>query len=161
MSRYIFIKEPRAGLNCRVELLDELAPRGATALWSLAGAGGTHFAQHAMWTGPEISCPVFGDRFPDAAIFDSIPLENATSFPAAGEIVTVHARKGTWAGMPPADLFDVGLFYGPGGRLLMPMGWIMGSVSGRVVAEDMEAFRAACGAIRRNGACELEFARAD
>jgi hypothetical protein len=160
VARHIFIREPRSGLNCRIALIDDLAPRGAAALWSLAGAGGSHFAQHAMWTGPEISCPILGDRFADPAIFNAIPLENATSFPAAGEIVTVYAPKGTWAGQPPADFFDVGLFYGPGARLLMPMGWIMGSVSGRVVADDMAAFRNACATIRQNGVCELEFVRA-
>lgn len=159
MTRTIRIGEQRSGLDCRIELLDHLAPRGAEALWSLAGAGGSHFAQHAMWTGPEISCPILGNRFPDATVFDAIPLENATSFPAAGDIVTVYAPKGTWTGQPPADFFDVGLFYGEGARLLMPMGWIMGSVSGRVVAEDMAAFRTGCAAIRRGGACELEFSR--
>lgn len=159
MTRFIRITESRSGLDCRVELLDEQAPRGAAALWSLAGATTAHFAQHAMWTGPEISCPILGGAFPEADVFDGIPLENATSFPAAGEIVTVYAPKGSWKGQPAADFFDVGLFYGDGARLLMPMGWIMGSVSGRVVADDMEAFQKACAAIRRNGVCELEFLR--
>lgn len=159
MTRVIRIKESGSGLDCRVELLDAAAPRGAAALWSLAGAEGTHFAQHAMWTGPEISCPILADRFPEADVFDGIPLENATSFPAAGEIVTVYAPKGSWKGQPPADFFDVGLFYGDGARLLMPMGWIMGSVAGRVVAEDMDAFRTGCAAIRRSGVCQLEFVR--
>jgi hypothetical protein len=157
VTRFIRVLEPRSGLDCRIELLDHLAPRSAAALWAIAGTGGAHFAQHAMWTGPEISCPVLEDRFPAGDAFDAIPLENATSFPAAGDIATVYAAKGTWAGMPPAALFDIGLFYGEGARLLMPMGWIMASVSGRVVADDMAAYRAACAAIRRNGMCDLEF----
>ncbi len=159
MTRLIRISEPQSGLNARVALLDDLAPRGAAALWSLAGSGAVYPAIHAMWTGPEISCPILGDRFPEPAVFAGIPLENATSFPIAGQVVTVYAPRGTWAGQPPADFFDVGLFYGEGARLLMPMGWIMGSVSGQVLAEDLAGYRAACVAIRRNGACELEFAQ--
>ncbi len=160
MGRVIRVTESGSGLNCRIELLDGQAPLNAEALWQLAGGGADHFAQHAMWTGPEISCPITSDAFPTGTgAFAAIPLENATSFPAAGDIATVFAPKGTWVGQPPADFFDIGLFYGDGARLLMPMGWIMASVSGRVVAEDMDAYVAACRAIRRSGACKLQFAQ--
>jgi len=159
MVRIIRITEQVSGLDCRIELLDALAPRNAEALWQLAGAGAAHFAQHAMWTGPEISCPITSGAFPSGDAFNAIPLENATSFPAAGDIATVFAPKGTWVGQPPADFFDIGLFYGDGARLLMPMGWIMASVSGRVVEADRAGYVAACGAIRAKGACELRFAQ--
>lgn len=159
MTRYIRIREERSGLDCRVLLLDDKAPRATAALWALAGEGGRHFAQHAMWTGPEISCPVPGAKFPDAGLLQGLPLENATSFPAAGEIATVLAAGGQWKGMPATDIFDVGLFYGDGARLLMPMGWIMASVAARVVPEDLAKYQAGCQAIRRGGVCELEFSR--
>jgi len=146
-------------MNCRVELLFAAAPRAAAALWSLAGSNKTYGAQHAMWTGPEISCPIVATQFPERGVFADIPPENATAFPSAGEIVTVFARQGTWKGQPPTDFFDVGLFYGDGARLLMPMGWIMGSVSGRVLSDDLNEFQSACSAIRQNGACELQFLR--
>ncbi|MFT3964391.1 MAG: DUF3830 family protein [Sphingobium sp.] len=157
MARYIRVIEPASTLNARILLNDDLAPQSAEALWQIAGGEGAHFAQHAMWTGPEISCPILKPRFPASPLFDDIPLENATSFPPIGAIATVFARKGTWAGMPPHDLFDIGLFYGPGARMLMPMGWIMASIAGQVVDEDLADFQTGCQAIRRDGVCELRF----
>jgi len=159
VSRYIRIREQRSGLDCRAMLLDAQAPRAAAALWAIAGKGGRYFAQHAMWTGPEISCPVPAAQLPDLSLFQGMPLENGTTFPAAGEIATVWAPRGLWKGMPDTDVFDIGLFYGDGARLLMPMGWIMASVAARIVPEDLAKLQAGCQAIRRNGACELEFSQ--
>ncbi len=159
MPRGILLRESRSGLDVRIELLDGLAPKNAELLWQVAGVDRTHEAIHAMWTGPEISCPVFGNALPDPGAPLDIPLENGTSYPAAGEIATVFARRGTWKGMPPSDFFDIGLFYGDGARLLMPMGWIMGSVCARIVPDDLAAFQQGCRAIRRQGACELVFRR--
>jgi hypothetical protein len=112
-----------------------------------------------MWTGPEISCPVPVSAFPADANLDLQPLENATSFPAAGDIAVVYAPANQWKGQPPFAFFDIGLFYDAGARLLMPMGWVMASVCAEVVGEDFEAYRAGCMAIRRAGACRLTFAQ--
>jgi hypothetical protein len=57
--------------------------------------------------------------------------------------------------MPPVDVIDLGFFYADGGRLLMPMGWILGSVCARVLAEDLEPYRSACQKIRASGSCRL------
>lgn len=159
VTRYIWIREERSGLDCRAQLLDDRAPRAAAALWALASAGGRHLAQHAMWTGPEISCPVPAARFADARIIEGMPLENGTSFPAAGEIATVFAPRLQWKGMPDTDVFDIGLFYGDGARLLMPMGWVMASVAACVVPEHFAQFQSCCQAIRRSGVCEIELSR--
>jgi hypothetical protein len=157
MSRHVRLSEPSSGLNCRLMLLDDRAPRSAEALWALAGAGGDHDAIHAMWTGPEISCPVPATAFPPGTFLDSLPPENATSYPEAGEIAVVYAAAGAWKGLPPFAVFDIGLFYGAGARLLMPMGWVMASVCALIVPDDFEAYRAGCMAIRRSGACRLSF----
>jgi hypothetical protein len=157
MSRHIRVVEPSSGLNCRFKLLDDCAPRSANALWALAGQGGSYDAIHAMWTGPEISCPIPARAFPIEAGLDRLDLENATSFPQAGDLAVVYAPENTWKGQPPFAFFDIGLFYGSGARLLMPMGWVMASVCAEVVAEDSEQYRAGCGAIRRGGACRLTF----
>lgn len=157
MTRYIRIREERSGLDCRASLLDDRAPRAAAALWAIASKGGRHFAQHAIWTGPEISCPVPGARFPDARLFDGMPVENGTSFPVAGEIATGFLPRLQYKGMPDTDVFDIGLFYGDGARLLMPMGWVMASVAAVVLPEHLAQFQSGCQAIRRAGVCELEF----
>jgi hypothetical protein len=160
MTRHIRIRESDSGLDARVLLLDDLAPRSSDALWQIAGAGGVHEAIHAMWTGPEISCPIPAASLPPTLDLGYLPLENATSYPEEGEIAVVYAPANTWKGQPPFGFFDVGVFYGRGARLLMPMGWIQASVCGRVVSEDLAAVRAACQSIRRHGACTLSFHQA-
>jgi hypothetical protein len=159
MTRLIHIREARSDLQVRFTLLDELAPASAEVLWTLSAPGSTYEAIHAIWTGPEISCPIDITKTSLPIDVARLPLENATSFPASGDLVLVAAPRGRWKGMPPADLVDVGLFYGDGGRLLMPMGWIMGSVCARVVPDDMTAYQAACRKIRSTGGCSLSFSR--
>jgi hypothetical protein len=157
MTRHIRIREPAAGLDARILLLDDVAPRSAEALWQIAAAGGSHDAIHAMWTGPEISCPIPASKVPAQASLANLPLENATSYPEEGDIAVVYAAANTWKGAPPFAFFDVGLFYGRGARLLMPMGWIQASVCARVVSEQLAAVRSACQSIRQRGACQLSF----
>jgi hypothetical protein len=161
MIRTIRIRETASGLDARVPLFDDLAPRSSEALWRIAGAQGSYEAIHAMWTGPEISCPIPAANLPSEMGLSDLPLENATSYPEAGDLVIVYAPPNTWKGQPPFAFLDVGLFYGPGGRLLMPMGWIQGSVCGRVAAEDLAAVLSACQSIRRRGACRLSFSQDD
>jgi len=158
LPRHVRLTEPGSGLDCRLALLDDRAPRSAQALWALAESGGAHEAIHAMWTGPEISCPVPATAFPAAARLEGLPAENATSFPEAGDVAVVWAPANSFKGQPFA-FFDVGLFYGSGARLFMPMGWVMGSVCAQVATEDFEAYRAGCMAIRRAGACRLTFSQ--
>ena len=157
MTRHIRIRESQSGLDARVLLLDDLAPRSSETLWQIAGTGGAHEAIHAMWTGPEISCPIPAANLPAQVDLSDLPLENATSYPEEGEIAVGYAPANTWKGQPPFGFFDVGVFYGRGARLLMPMGWIQASVCGRVVSEDLAAVRTACQSIRRRGACTLSF----
>jgi hypothetical protein len=157
MLRHIRVQESRSGLDCRFQLLDGMAPRSAEVLWSVAGERRQHEATHAMWTGPEISCPINETRLPASIEIALLPLENATSFPEEGEIAVVYAPANTWKGQPPFGFFDVGLFYDRGARLLMPMGWIKASVCAQVVAEDLVSLRDACRSIRRSGACQLTF----
>jgi len=159
MIRHIRIREPDSGLDAQVLLLDDLAPRSTETLWQIAGAGGVHEAIHAMWTGPEISCPIPAANLPVQIDSGGLPLENSTSYPEEGDIGVVYVPANTWKGQPPFGFFDVGLFYGRGARLLMPVGWIQASVCGRVVSENLASVRAACQTIRRRGACRLSFLR--
>ena len=85
----------------------------------------------------------------------AIPSENATSYPEAGDIVLAYLAAGSTKGLPPGDFYDIGLFYGQGGRLLMPFGWIQANVCARILDEDLAKAQADCRTIRRNGACTL------
>ena len=154
----IKITERSSGLAACFRLLFDAAPLNSRALWSLAGLPSPHDALHAMWTGPEISCPVAAERLPTDIDLANLPLENSTSHPAAGDLVLVRLQPGAPS---PATPFangglDLGIFYGDGARLFFPSGWIEGSVCGRVEDEDKVGLALAAALIRRNGACRLE-----
>jgi hypothetical protein len=158
MPRLIHVREAKSDLHVRFTLLDESAPVSAQVLWTLS-VGAAYEAIHAIWTGPEISCPIDVDKYSVPIDVAGVPLENATSWPTAGDLVLVAAPRGRWKGMPSADIIDLGFFYGDGGRLLMPMGWITGNVCARVLADDVSPYQAACRKIRAAGSCQLVFSR--
>lgn len=153
--RHIRFTEPQSGLSAKCLLLDDAAPASCDFLWDLATRNATFDAMHAMWTGPEISVPIPSGLLPEGMAHPVIPDENATSYPDAGDIVLAYLAAGSTKGLPPGDFYDIGLFYGPGGRLLMPFGWIKANVCARIVAEDFAKAQADFKTIRRNGACNL------
>ena len=153
--RIIKLVEPQSGLSARCRLLDDAAPVSAAFLWELAERTAGFEAMHAIWTGPEISVPMPASTLPQGMAQPAIPAENATSYPEAGDIVLAYLAAGSTKGLPPGDFYDIGLFYGSGGRLLMPFGWIQANVCARILDEDLAKAQADCRAIRRNGACTL------
>lgn len=153
--RIIKLVEPQSGLSARCRLLDDAAPVSAAFLWDLAERKAGFEAMHAIWTGPEISVPMPASTLPQGMAQHAIPAENATSYPEAGDIVLAYLAAGSTRGLPPGDFYDIGLFYGQGGRLLMPFGWIQANVCARILDEDLAKAQADCRTIRRNGACTL------
>ena len=153
--RHIRFKEEVSGLSVRCELLENEAPQSARFLWDLASHNPTYDAMHAMWTGPEISCPIPAPLLPAGLSEASVPEENATSYPEVGEIVLTYLPNRSIKGLPPGNFFDIGLFYGPGGRLLMPFGWIRANVCARIVVGELEEAQNKFKQIRSNGACRL------
>lgn len=153
--RFIKLTEPQSGLSARCRLLDEAAPESAAFLWDLAGRKAEFEAMHAIWTGPEISVPMPASTLPAGMAHPAIPAENATSYPEAGDIVLAYLAAGSTKGLPPGPFYDIGFFYGGGGRLLMPFGWIQANVCARIVDEDFAKAQADCRTIRRRGACTI------
>ncbi|TPI67390.1 DUF3830 family protein [Mesorhizobium sp. B2-8-9] len=156
----IQITEPRSGLSAAALLLPEKAPSNAAFLWSYLEKPRVVAGIHAIWTGPEISCPVPPSHLEGQPYAQPLPAENATVTPQPGDIVLSYVPPRMWGGNPNA-IFDIGLFYGQGARLLFPIGWLAGSVAAQVLPEQREQFAAACGVIRRNGACDVTFTRAE
>jgi hypothetical protein len=150
----ILAEEPASGLATRFRLLDEQAPANARFLRRLLAEPKAIPGLHAMWTGPEISCPVPLAMIPEDARAP-LPAENATIHPQPGDLVLAYLPPRLWGG-GPEPVFDIGLFYGPGGRMFFPIGWLPGSVVARAEAPGALADLArACGAIRRAGACTI------
>jgi hypothetical protein len=152
----IRITEPRSQLSVTALLLPEKAPENAAFLLAYLGTSRVVPGIHAMWTGPEISCPVPSADLESQAYAKPLPAENATLNPQPGDIVLSYVPPRMWGGNPNA-IFDIGLYYGQGARLLFPIGWLAGSVVAQVRAGERDQFAAACGVIRRNGACDITF----
>lgn len=159
-TRAIHITEARSALSVTAVLLDGKAPENAAFLWTYLSEPRVVPGIHAMWTGPEISCPIPSHHLENAAWAKPLPAENATLTPQPGDIVLSYVPPRVWGGNPNA-IFDIGLFYGQGARLLFPIGWLAGSVVAQVRPEEREHFAAACGVIRNNGACDVTFARVE
>ncbi len=156
--RLITLNEAKSGLSAHCELLEKAAPASCAFLWELAERNAGFEAMHAIWTGPEISVPMPASTLPAGMATPAIPFENATSYPDAGDIVLAYLAAGSTKGLPPGEFYDIGLFYGPGGRLLMPFGWIQANVCARILPEDLAKAQADCRTIRRNGACTITLA---
>lgn len=113
---------------------------------------------HAIWTGPELSCPLPGKTLPEELSARTIPAENATAFPETGDIVLACLPAGSVKGLPKGNFFDIGIFYGPGGRLLMPFGWIQANVCAKVIDADISHTRDRIKEIQRKGVCRVTIA---
>lgn len=151
----IRIRHAPSDLNALAHMLPDKAPASTAFLWRYLAVQRIVPGIHAMWTGPEISCPI-----PPAHLTAEPPLppENATLHPQPGDIVLAYVPPRIWGGNPD-PIFDIGLFYGPGARLFFPIGWLAGSVVAQVRPEDRASLAEACGKIRRTGACEITFER--
>ncbi|MBT5185612.1 MAG: DUF3830 family protein [Kordiimonadaceae bacterium] len=157
-KRQICFKEAGSNMSVICDLLDDQAPKSAEFLWQLAQNRSSFDAIHAIWTGPELSCPLPASVLPEELSINVIPAENATSYPDCGDIVLASIAAGTIEGLPPGNFFDVGLFYGEGGRMLMPFGWIEVNVCAKIIAKDLAHAQEAMAMIRQRGACQLSFA---
>ena len=159
-ARHLYLREPRSGLDVRLELLSSKAPQNAEFLWTFLEQPRSVDALHGMYTGPEISFPLDALAASEVWGEGALPLENATVFPAAGDLLLTYLPSRVWGG-GERPVFDLGLFYAPGGRTLLPVGLIPGSVCARVAPQDVEAAAAACQRIRRIGAVVVEIGRAE
>lgn len=150
------IQSQTAGLDVRAEFLATKAPQNTGFLLSYLGSPRVVPGLHAMWTGPEISCPIPSAHLAGADYAHALPPENATLHPQPGDIVLAYVPAFVWGGNPN-PIFDIGLFYGPGARMFFPIGWLAGSVVAQVRSEDRVALTEACGRIRHSGACDITF----
>ena len=115
--RQICFKETKSNMSIRCDLLDDKAPLSAEFIWQLAQRKSSFNAIHAIWTGPELSCPLPASVLPVDLSENVIPAENETSKPECGDIVLDSIAAGTIEGLPPGNFFDLGVFYGDGGRM--------------------------------------------
>lgn len=160
MSRIIHINDEKSGLSVEAVMLADKTPANAEFLWRYLEEPRVVPGLHAMWTGPEISCPIPAAHLKGADWAEALPPENATLHPQPGDVVLAYVPARMWGGNPD-PIFDIGLFYGPGARMLFPIGWLAGSVVAQVRPEQRASLAEACGRIRRSGACDITFSRGE
>jgi hypothetical protein len=153
---HLRIRSTAAGLDVLAGFLPDKAPDNVAFLRAYLSVPRTVPGLHAMWTGPEISCPIPAAHLAGADYAQALAPENATLHPQPGDIVLAYVPARVWGGNPD-PIFDIGIFYGPGARMFFPIGWLAGSVAAQVRPEDRSALADACGRIRRAGACDVTF----
>ena len=150
------IRSEAAKLDVLAEFLPGKAPDNVAFLLRYLETPRVVPGLHAMWTGPEISCPIPTKHLIGVDYANPLPPENATLHPQPGDVVLAYVPARMWGGNPE-PIFDIGLFYGPGARMLFPIGWLAGSVVAQIRPEDRSALADACGRIRRSGVCDITF----
>lgn len=131
------------------------APVTAEAIWQALETPVTEKVMHAMYAGPEI---MFG--LPESAQnFDpnSLPAENQQVVPAAGDLVWYFQEPNAMAGLD-FELWEVGIFYGKGGRIFGPLGWTPCTIFASIT-DGLAEFAAACQETRSVGLKTLTIGR--
>lgn len=155
-DRFLYVSFPDEGKRWRIQLNFEHAPVTCETLWAALENPVRSTAVHAMFAGPEIMVGLPEE----AQTFDpkSIPDENQTCFPGAGECLWYFQGLNSMKGLNE-ELWEIGIFYDVGGRVFGPLGWTPVNIFGKVV-DDPEGFAAACRETRTKGAKTIEFGRA-
>jgi hypothetical protein len=144
-----------SGVTAVIGLHDAAAPRTCAAIWEALAKPVRIPAMHAMFAGPEIMLGLP----PEAQTFDprSLPVENQTCFPVAGDCLWFYQAKGMMKGLTD-ELWEIGVFYGDGGRIFGPLGWTPCNIFGRIT-QGLDAFAAQCSDIRVTGLKTVELKR--
>lgn len=153
--RHLAIKFEGLEQSWPLELYWDSAPITCETLWAALTNPLSIPTLHAMFAGPEIMMGL-----PESAqVFDpdTIPAENQTCFPAAGECLWFYQGKNAMKGLPD-ELWEIGIFYDNGGRIFGPLGWTPCNIFGRI-AEDLDGFAAACRRLRTEGMKTVVLAR--
>lgn len=154
-TRRLYLKFVEKNVQGSIELYWENAPVTCETIWNALAKPIRVPATHAMFAGPEIMTGLP----PEAQSFDplSIPAENQTCFPIAGELLWFYQAKNLMKGMTD-EFWEIGMFYDNGGRIFGPIGWTPCNIFGRMT-EGLEAVAAACRSIRIEGMQTVEIGR--
>lgn len=153
-SRKIYL-EFEGGPRAVATLCSAEAPVTSAAIWDALEDAVSETVMHAMYAGPEV---MFG--LPESAhIFDpaSLPGENQQVVPAAGDLVWYYQAPNAMAGLD-FELWEIGIFYGKGGRIFGPMGWTPCTIFASIT-EGLAEFAAACQETRVVGLKKLTIGR--
>ncbi|MDQ1724431.1 MAG: hypothetical protein QOG52_1459 [Frankiaceae bacterium] len=153
-NRRIYL-EFESGPRAIATLCTREAPVTSAAIWDALATPVTEKVMHAMYAGPEI---MFG--LPESAqTFDpaSLPGENMQVVPAPGDLIWYFQTPHVMSGLD-FELWEVGIFYGKGGRIFGPLGWTPCTIFASIT-DGLEEFAAACQQTRVTGIKTLTLGR--
>jgi hypothetical protein len=155
VERKLYLRFVAAKVTGIVTLYWENAPETCKAIWGALEKPIQWRAMHAMFAGPEIMMGIPEE----ARNFDplALPPENQTVLPEVGELLWFYQPKNFFK-TDPTEFWEIGLFYGVGGRTFGPTGWISCTYFGRMT-ENLDEFAAQCRLIRLEGAKVVEIGR--
>jgi hypothetical protein len=138
-------------------LHEKWAPVSSRLIWEALAKPVTMLATHAMFAGPEIML----DLPEEARNFSplEVPAENQQVIPAAGDVIWYYQAPNLMAGLNE-EVWEIGMFYGQGGRIFGPLGWTPCNIIASVY-EGLDVFAQACASIRISGAKKLTLSRTD
>lgn len=143
------------GTRAIATLCTKEAPVTAAAIWDALATPVTEKIMHAMYAGPEVmfGLPESAQSFEPA----SLPPENQQVIPAAGDLIFYYQAPNAMAGLD-FELWEVGIFYGKGGRIFGPSGWTPCSIFASIT-EGLAGFAAGCQQTRVSGVRNLTIGR--
>ena len=155
MERGFYLKFVEADVEGEITLYWEHAPQTCAALWDALATPITVSASHAIFSGPEImmGLPKSAQTFDPRAL----PPENQTILPEPGELLWFYQPKNFFK-IDPDEFWEVGMFYGVGGRTFGPTGWIPCTYFGRMT-KGLDAVAEQCRLIRKEGIKTVELGR--
>jgi hypothetical protein len=156
VTRQLFLRF-EGGPTATATLHTDLASKTVDLLWEALAEPVEVTAVHAMFAGPEImtGLPAKAQTFDPA----EMPVENQTCFPSAGDLLWYYQAPNQMKGLED-EMWEIGLFYGEGGRIFGPLGWTPCNIFGSVT-EGLEEFAAACADTRISGAKTLTIGRVE
>ena len=154
-DKKLYLKFVDANVQGIITMYWDVAPETCAALWGALEKPIRWPASHAMFSGPEIMMGLPEE----ARNFDpkKLPAENQTIIPEVGELLWYYQPKNFFK-IDPSEFWEIGLFYGVGGRTFGPTGWIPCTYFGRMT-EGLEAIAEQCRQIRQTGVKVAELGR--
>jgi hypothetical protein len=153
----VLIRIPDYGAEAEAEFLEKAASKTCNSIWQALEKPMTARGIHGMWVGPEVMI----DMPASHRTFDgsSVPRENQTCFPNAGDLVWFWFPAGAWFGLSE-EVYEFGIVYARDARMFIPSGWVAANVFGRVT-QNLDALAEACRRFREDGRREITICRAE
>lgn len=145
MGKRIKIQILETGVTAVAELLEEDAPRTCAALWQILEKPIETNLVHAMWSGREVMAYIPPENRGNVDP-TQIGVENATVYPAAGDVVWAYFPGGMIQGFKE-DAWDLAFIYGPETRIYIPTGMCPMNVWAKIT-EGLDTFASEVGQIR-------------